>query len=131
MRPAAILFLFFLSCSGQKNIPEPPIESICFGSYGGFSGRVTSYCLSASGELTKQEADSSIRLDTVAIDSMNIIIMKARDLKSYSYNTPANMNDFLEIKRKDSGQKFVWGRGSSEVDKRVIELYNRLITLTR
>lgn len=131
MRSIAILFLVLLSCSSQKNIPEPPVESICFGSYGGFTGRMNSYCLSANGELSKQEGDSSIILDTVVVDSLNIIMLRARDLKNYSFNEPANMNDFLEIKRKDSDQKLVWGRGSAEIDKKVVELYNHLITLTK
>ena len=59
------------------------------------------------------------------------IFEKANELKSYQFNQPENMYSFIEIQTKENKQNITWGFGSTKVDNRVTELYNKLINLTK
>ena len=131
-----ICFLFMLallSCGGSKKISNKADEQILFGNGGGFTGAEISYSLSLNGELNKIGIgkDKNTSLKMLHKKTTERIFEKAKALKDYHYNTPDNMNCFIEIKSKELNEKYVWGINSTQIDSRVKQLYDELMSYTK
>ena len=125
-----LLFAIFHSCMSGKISTKTGIDEIHFGSGGGFTGEVKAYMLSANGQLTERTKEIGLSKE---IDSKTIlgIFSEAKEIKAYSLNEPGNIYLFIEIKSKETSNKIVWAYGSTIADNKVIQLYNKLISLTR
>ncbi len=129
-----ISFLFtitLLSCGMCKKNSETGPAQVLFGSGGGFTGAVISYSLSSDGALNKIEGEKNISLKTIDKKTAEGLLTKAKALKDYHYNTPDNMNCFIEIKSKDFNEKYVWGMNAVKIDARLKQLYDDLMALTK
>lgn len=103
------------------------IEEIHFGSGGGFTGEIKTYKLTANCKLFEKETELK------KVDSKKTLELfnQAKEVKDLKFNEPENMYSFIEIKTKEKTNRIVWAYGSTTVDKKVIELYNNLITTTK
>ena len=101
------------------------IEEISFGNGGGFTGEVKTYKLTADCKLFEKE------LKKVESKKTLELFNQAKELKDLNFNEPENMYSFIEIKTKEKTNRIVWAYGSTTVDKKVIELYNELLTTTK
>ncbi len=126
-----LIFVFILtlnSCVNTKSINNTDIECINFGNGGGFAGLVNIYSLSSDGKLNKLVDNKYTAIKTIDKKIIKDFFEEAKELKLYQFNEPENMFSFIEIKTNGSTNKIVWSNGSTKIDKRVIELYNKLIT---
>ncbi len=103
------------------------IEEIQFGSGGGFTGEVKTYTLTADSKLLEKEKELKKIDSKKTLDLFN----QAKELRDYNFNEPENMYSFIEIKTNEKTNRIVWGFGSTTVDKKVTELYNELISITK
>jgi hypothetical protein len=106
---------------------ETGIEEISFGNGGGFTGVVNTYKLTADCKLFEKEKELK------KVDSKKTLKLfnQAKELKDLNFNQPENIYSFIEIKAKEKANRIVWAYGSTTVDKKVIELYNELLTTTK
>jgi hypothetical protein len=100
------------------------IEEIQFGNGGGFTGAVKTHKLTADFKLYEKEKE----LKKISKKKTLEIFNQAKDLKDFSFNEPENMYSFIEIKTKEKTNRIIWANGSTKVDKKIIELYNNLIS---
>jgi hypothetical protein len=131
MKLIYILLFAIVACTTSKNVINNKIETIVFGSGGGFTGVVTTYSLSADGHLNIVERNKNISVKTVDKKTVKELFEKANELKSYQFNVPENVYSFLEIQTKENKQNITWGFGSTKVDSRVTTLYNELMSLIK
>lgn len=122
-----LLLAIFYSCTTDKLISQTGIDEINFGGGGGFTGQVNNFKLSSEGELSDKikklkEVNSKVTLKAFE---------KAKELKDYSFNSPDNVYSFIEIKSKGKVNRIVWSLSSSEVNRKVIDLHNSLMLLTK
>ncbi|MBW6483066.1 MAG: hypothetical protein K0B10_08380 [Vicingaceae bacterium] len=103
------------------------IEEISFGKGGGFTGEVKTYKLTADCKLYEKESELKKIEPKKTLELFN----QAKEIKDYNFNEPDNMYSFIEIKTKEKTNRLVWAFGSTKVDKKVIELYNELLTTTK
>lgn len=128
MKKIKLLLLVILSsCITHKTIEKTGIEEISFGSGGGFTGEVKTYKLSSNGKLFEKGVEIKKLESKPTLQFFN----QAKQLKDIDYNKPGNMYSFLEIKTKNKTNRIVWSDGSTDVDKRITELYAELITNTK
>lgn len=103
------------------------IEEINFGNGGGFTGEVKTYKLTADCKLFEKE----IEFKKVESKKTLEIFNQAKELKDLNFNEPENMYSFIEIKTIEKTNRIVWAYGSTTVDKKVISLYNVLLSTTK
>lgn len=125
-----IICIILSSCITGKNVSKTGIEEIRFGYGGGFTGKSTTYLLSASGHLSTQ---GNVKEVLKKIDSKTTlsIFTKAQEIESVSLNEPDNVYSFVQIKTKNSTNRIIWAFGSTKVPKEIILLYDQLISLTK
>jgi hypothetical protein len=132
MRTLIYILLFSIgACTTSKNTINSSIETIAFGNGGGFTGEVTTYSLSADGQLNKVDGNKNNSIKKVDKKTVKELFEKASELKSYQFNVPENVYSFLEIQTKENKQNIIWGFGSTKIDNRVTQLYNALTALTK
>ena len=119
-----LLLVTLNSCVMNRIAQRTGIDDISFGSGGGFTGEVKTYRLSADCKLF----DGEIEMNPIEFGKTSTIFKNAAALKDLKFNEPENMYSFIEIKSKESTNRIVWAFGSTSVDKKVIELYNELLT---
>jgi len=115
------------SCSTNKIALKTGIEEINFGNGGGFTGKVKTYKLTADCKLFEKETE----LKKVESKKTLKLFNQAKELKDLKFNEPENIYSFIEIKTKEKINRIVWAYNSTTVDKKVIELYNELLTTTK
>lgn len=123
-----IICIILSSCITGKNINKTGIEEIHFGYGGGFTGKSTTYLLSANGQLSIQGNEVLKKIDKKAT---LIIFTEAQKIAAVSFNEPENVYSFIQIKTRNSINRIVWGFGSAKVPEDVVPLYDQLISLTR
>lgn len=123
------LFLCILlnSCVTGKIATKTGVEEIHFGNGGGFTGEIKEYTLTSESKLLQngkelKKIDSEITFE---------VFNSAKELKDYQYSNPDNMYSFIELKTKEKTNRIVWSYGSTDIDKKVTELYNKLILTTK
>jgi hypothetical protein len=124
---AILLFVILNSCMTSKIAFKTGIEEISFGNSGGFTGEVKTYKLTADCKLFEKETE----LKKVESKKTFELFTQAKELKDLNFNEPENMYSFIEIKTKEKTNKIVWAFGSTTVNKKVIALYNNLISTTK
>lgn len=122
-----IILIVISSCSTNKIALKTGIEEINFGNGGGFTGEVKTYKLTANCTLFEKETELKKVKSKKTLELFN----HAMELKDLNFNEPENMYSFIEIKTKEKTNRIVWAFGSTTVDKKVIELYNKLLTTTK
>lgn len=128
MRKCFLLFIIiFYSCTADKLVSKTGVDEINFGTGGGFTGQVNSFKLNPGGALF----DKINRIKKVNSKATLEAFKKAQELKDYSFNSPENVYSFIEIKSKGKINRIVWSLSSSDVDKKVIDLHNSLMLLTK
>ena len=122
-----ILLLLFNSCMTSKDISKTEIQEIQFGNGGGFTGEVITYTLNGNGLLNKADSEIKILKNKKTFEYFK----EAQNLKDYKFNEPENVYSFLEIKTKNKTNRIIWHIGSKNIDNKVIELYNNLLSETK
>lgn len=122
-----LLFVILNSCMTSKIAVKTGIEEISFGNGGGFTGEVKTYKLTADCKLFEKET----KIKKVESKKTLELFNQAKELTDLNFNEPENMYSFIEIKTKEKTNRIVWAYGSTTVDKKVIELYNALLTTTK
>lgn len=119
-----LLLVTLNSCVMNRIAKRTGIDDISFGNGGGFTGEVKTYRLSADCKLFEGE----LEIKKNELRKTSAIFISAKAFKDLKFNEPENMYSFIEIKSKEGTNRIVWAHGSTSVDKKVIELYNELIT---
>ncbi|MDF2454071.1 MAG: hypothetical protein K0R51_64 [Cytophagaceae bacterium] len=119
--------ILLCSCATGSITQKTGISEIRFGSGGGFTGKIKTYIFTSERKLL----DDNGVLETVDSRKTLELFKLAAALKDYEFNEPENMYSFIEIKTKDKTNRIVWSAASSAVDKRVVELYNKLQAITK
>jgi pyruvate/oxaloacetate carboxyltransferase len=122
-----LLFVIFYACTADKLISQTGIDEINFGGGGGFTGQVNNFKLKSDGDLF----DKIKKIKEVSSKTTLEAFEKAQELKDYSFNSSDNVYSFIEIKSKGKINRIVWPLSSSDVDKKVIDLHNSLMLLTK
>lgn len=118
------------ACSCQRPITQTGIQSISFGSGGGFTGAVVSYSLSGDGQLSKTESGNTTPIKTIDAKRVSALFEKAADLKGYTFNEPDNIYSFVRIGMEGQEQLISWSPSTNTIDPRVTDLYGQLTALT-
>lgn len=131
MKTTPILFLLLLhACTTNNLAQQTGVEEITFGSGGGFTGKVTSYVLNTTGQLTEIENPNGLS-KKLSKETTSQIFALAQELKTYSYNKPDNLYSFIEIRTKENTNRIVWGFGATEVNDKTTQLFNKLTSQTK
>ncbi len=115
------------SCMTSKNIVKTGIEEISFGNGGGFTGEVKTFKLTAAAQLFEKDKE----LKKIELKKTLALFNQAKEFKDLNFNQPDNRYSFIEIKTSDKTNRIVWAFGSTTVDKKIIELYNELLSTTK
>jgi hypothetical protein len=126
-----IALLFLNACSCQREITRTGVDSIKYGTGGGFTGAVVSYSLSANGQLNKTESNQTDEVKIVEARRVLALFGQAAQLKDYTFNEPGNMYSFVEIQAQGQSQYISWSIGSDKIDSRATELFGQLMDLTK
>ena len=118
------------SCTAGKVAIKTGIEEIRFGYGGGFTGKVTTYLLMPDGHLSIEGKERKI-LKRIDLKSTLAIFTNEQEVETVSLNEPDNVYSFVEIKTRVKTNHIVWGFGSTQVPDKVVQLYNKLIFLTK
>jgi hypothetical protein len=107
MKPILTFFivLFLGSFTNDKIVLD--IQTIRFGSGGGFTGEINGYELSREGQLTAIHSGDTTFLKTVSQDQIKEILENAESIKEIKLNEPGNMYRFIEIDY-DKGTTIRW-----------------------
>lgn len=122
-----IALLLFNACSYQRAIKQTGVQSITYGSGGGFTGTVVSYSLSADGQLSKTENSNPVQIKVIEARRVKALFQEAGRLKDYTFNEPENIYSFITIKTDTQNRYISWGTSPDKVDSRVTELYRQLM----
>ena len=113
-----IYTLLATGCLSQK-LPEQYLgQKIYFGSGGGFSGNVTTFCLLANGKLFKKESiyekpfELIKRIDFQETEQLftNLEIL---NLKKIQYNKPGNLYKYIKFSEEEIG--LVWSDQNNDI----------------
>lgn len=125
-----------ITCQAQPDSPEAYKKGkVFFGSGGGFTGAVTTWCLLKNGHLYEQKWK-----DTTYTYLLRAPRKEARaifkqiselDAKALSINMPGNMYSFVDIPGESENTRVVWGAPGVEVPANLLGLYDSLVRLTR
>ncbi len=125
-----IAVLTVASCVSNKIVSD--IQTLRFGSGGGFTGEIKKYELSSEGKLSNIIDQDTIFLKNISKSSVQKIIVFAETIKSLELNEPKNMYRFIEIDFNQSAtNRLVWGLGYTDKPIQVDSLYNKLTTLLK
>lgn len=114
----------------EKVAVKSGIDEIQFGYAGGFSGQVYTYVLKANGNLFQQGKGIEI-YKKVDYKTTLAIFLDAREISTISLSEPDNVYSFVEIKMQKASTRIVWSLGSTKVSEDVLQLYKKLISLTK
>ena len=118
------------SCSASKVVSQ--VQSIKFGSGGGFTGAVNQYELEANGSLSVIAKGDTSQLKVVSKEQMEKILSLAESVKTIKMNEPKNMYQFIEINYKqEDPYRWVWGLGRQDLPSELNELFETLTNLTK
>ncbi|UII19765.1 hypothetical protein [Fulvivirga ligni] len=125
-----ISIVVLCSCSASKVVSQ--VQSIKFGSGGGFTGAVNQYELEANGSLSVIAKGDTSQLKVVSKEQMEKILSLAESVKTIKMNEPKNMYQFIEINYKqDEPYRWVWGLGRQDLPSELNELFETLTNLTK
>jgi len=122
-----LFFILISACAPNRIVDKTGVDEISFGHGGGFTGELKTYKLSPKGKLFEKGTE----IKKIGTKTTLKLFKQAKELINLDYQKPENMYLFLEIKTKDKTNRIVWADASTAVDKRVVELYNELLTNTK
>jgi hypothetical protein len=117
---------FFQSCFLKSKSEKLGLEQIKFGSGGGITGKYADYQLDIKEKTLAKPDGSKAKISAVKISDL-LKTFKSAKLGAFSYNTPGNMNQYIEFLGKEN-KKILWEKDkfpSTEVK----EFYKKLIEL--
>ena len=126
-----VIMVVMAACSAQKAHPDAYAKSkIIFGSGGGFTGAVTTYCLTEEGQLFKKASMNADWEAVVVSDKKSaqqcFSIISTIDFNRIILNQPGNRYRFIEYKSDTIDHKVLWGRNKDEVPNELLILYKLL-----
>lgn len=130
MKKCALIMLVFLtiSCSGTQSISEQTgIDTIVFGSGGGFTGQEITYTLSANSTLSSAHGV----LKKIPEKETLSLFKRAEKLLAIDYRTAGNIYSFIRIKTANTQHQIVWKARDPKVDEAVTQLFDDLQLLTK
>jgi len=98
------------------------VETVSFGSGGGFTGEMIKYTLNRDGNIYRNGSF----MKRVPKKEVNRLFGKLKQISDYRYNIPNNMYNFLEINTKGKKNEIVWGVLDKNIDSRVMAIYSEL-----
>lgn len=115
--------------------PEVKIETIKWGSYGGFTGQRLEYSLSKDGnvELYDSMKDQTAPFAKWSQEATNQIFkdVDALEIQNMQFNQPGNMSYFLGVTLEEDRVDVIWGAAEKDPPAEVEAMYKRLNAKTR
>lgn len=126
------VFLFFFICSACATSQKATyaVQSIAFGSGGGFAGTVTRYELLFDEKVLKKGGETLRTVEEEELQMIQALVLD-HDLMNKTFNAPYNMYQFIELNAQGKVQNFVWGNSTQPPPVEVSELYAALVTLAK
>lgn len=126
--------MLFLSCRTTYTSAEMPPLQLRFGSGGGFTGAVSTWCLLENGQLFWQENAKSefVAKGRASRKAVKAVFAQAEELGllDAEISQPGNMYSFIEMKTDTGSGKATWGDPSTPVNPDFQTLYQSLMDLT-
>ena len=126
-----MIICILASCSSTKSTSDTLIhEQIRFGYGGGFTGAVTSYCITDSGKCFKQEnfEISKLRASNAGIDEC-FQECQAIGFEKMDMNSPGNTYSFIEHKVGDQLHRVTWNPHQLNLPSDLVVFNNMLLEL--
>ncbi len=126
-----LIICVIASCSSTKSTSNTlPHEQIRFGYGGGFTGAVTTYCITSSGKSFKQENFdiSKIKASTNGIDEC-FHQGQAIGFGKMDINSPGNTYSFIEHKVGDQLHRVTWNPHQVNLPSDLVLFNNMLLEL--
>lgn len=140
MKYLLILFTtltLMFSCKSQQYTPDTYEErQVMFGSGGGFTGAVTTYCLLDNGQLflkpnlkePYEAAGKVSKKDVAAVFAM----IEEQELTKITLSMPGNMYNFVEIKADGASNSCTWDPANPQkTPSGMKDLHQMLMGLTK
>ena len=127
----ALIICVLASCASTKSTSETLInEQIRFGYGGGFTGAVTSYCITNSGKCFKQEnfEISKLRASNAGIDEC-FQECQAIGFEKMDINSPGNTYSYIEHKVGDQLHRVTWNPHQLHLPSDLVVFNNMLLEL--
>ena len=123
------------SCNITGKIESTGIQSLSFGTGGGFTNEIKSYTLLPDGALwlyNSLSKDSTL-IKKVSKSKVNNFYSEALDLglDTLHYSKPGNTYYFITINRKGVSNKTEWSAGQAGLPDGVLLIYNNLKEISK
>jgi hypothetical protein len=127
----AVLSTVSFGCKSKKAaVAAADQVGLVWGSGGGITGKVTSYKLLESGNITRSMGVDGSTTDIKPIKAKvaKAMFSAAKDLSlaEVAQNTPGNMYYFLELVVDGKTNRITWGEAGTEVPSKVKDFYQLL-----
>lgn len=120
----------FGSCGVGKNSKTKTVESIAFGSGGGFTGIETTYLLKKGGALVKIIRNDTTPIKTFQANEIQDFFQGASKIISCKHFKPENTYEFIEIRSGSETNRIVWGP-QGKAPSKASRLYQQLKAITK
>ena len=130
-----IYYLFLLStlltaCNITGKIESTGIQSLSFGTGGGFTNEIKTYTLLSDGALWLHNslANDSTLIKQVSKNKVNKLFGNALalGLDTLRYSNPGNTYTFITTNKKGVSNKIVWSAGHARLPDGILSFYNNL-----
>ncbi len=132
-----VVCLFLLnSCKTTLTNPEKYEKTkVYFGNGGGFTGKLNEFCMLDNGDvfaINPASREAILRYSAPKSEAKSIF-QSLQDLESkkYPYDKPGNMYYWLKYQSDTDTSYLIWGDEAMKVDKKVSNLYEQLVALTK
>ena len=129
------LGLNFFSCKSRYLPENYKKEQLFFGSGGGFTGAISTWCLQESGRIYHKESSDStyVEVKKLSSDEAAIIFSQIDEmgLNEYQLENPGNMYNFIQLGLDEDANRIVWDKMSAKIKPDIKAFYDRLMELTQ
>lgn len=127
-----LAILCVCGCTAQKYSPDTYTGTrLYFGSGGGITGAVTTYCLLDNGRLFRAEdlKESFERAGKVPAKKRKALFEQCQnlDIHQYKISRPGNLYHFIELRDEAGQTRLTWGATDYQPAPEVLELYRELM----
>ena len=130
-----LMGLPFFSCKSRYLPDNYNKEQILFGSGGGFTGVVSTWCLQETGRLFFRESLDSTFMEVKKLsrEEVGAVFTQLAELglNDYQMERPGNMYSFIQLGNTEEAHRIVWDKMNPKIKPEVKAFYEQLMDLTQ
>lgn len=126
----SILAILIMSCGISSKYDKLDINTIEFGSGGGFTGVYKTFVLDLKDRTLSKEGEFVRNLSKKELKELYVSVTEG-DVFKQKIDKPGNKTYFIHFKGKETNNKLSWGEAGYETSKELKALYDNLTILVK